>query len=63
MKKESDDLLIDRVYRQTFKAPRDPALRDLLATARRCVLSDEATAFFYVMMTELILQPKPGKPL
>lgn len=51
------DLLIDRVYRETFRRPRDPELREVLGRARRCILSDEAAAFLYTMMVELILQP------
>src|SRR5262249_35123798 len=49
-------LLIDTVFRQTFKkGTRDPALRKLLINARRIALSDEMAAFLYTLRLQIIL--------
>jgi hypothetical protein len=60
MPDEQPELLIDWIYRDTFRAPRNPELRRLLTSARRCVLSDEMAAFLYTLMVE-IYAGKPGK--
>lgn len=53
MSKNPPELLIDMVYRQTFKKPREPELRRLLTDARRCVLSNDMAAFLYTLMVEI----------
>src|SRR5215831_15251755 len=58
MPAERPELLIDWIYRDTFRAPRNPELRRLLSEARRCVLSDEMAAFLYTLMVEIYA----GKP-
>jgi hypothetical protein len=47
------ELLIDIVYRLTFRKPFDIELRRLLVDARRCVLSNEMAAFLYTLMFEI----------
>jgi hypothetical protein len=59
MKKESE-LLIDWIYRGTFKRPRNPDLRQVITQARRCVLSDEMAAFMYTMMVEILAGNRPA---
>ncbi|PWT76439.1 MAG: hypothetical protein C5B60_04120 [Chloroflexi bacterium] len=47
-KKEKTELLIDQLYRQTFKKHgRNETLRGILESARRFVLDDAMTAFLY----------------
>jgi len=49
-------LLIDTIYRQTFrKSTRNPELRVQLMSARRIVLTDEMAAFLYSLRLEIIL--------
>jgi hypothetical protein len=54
------ELLIDLLFRETFKKKADPLypeLRKSLVRARRCVLADDMAAFLYAMMVELFIGP------
>lgn len=59
-KSDKPELLIDWIYRGTFKKPRDPELRQRLIAARRCVLSDDMAAFLYTLMIEIYSGGKGG---
>jgi hypothetical protein len=49
------ELLLDIVYRGTFKKPRDPALRAKLTQARRIVLSDAMAGYLIDLRLNTIL--------
>lgn len=51
--------LIDAVYAKTFDKPGNPELRKLLMQARRCVLTDEMSAFMYSMMVTMLDVNRP----
>jgi hypothetical protein len=54
------ELLLDIIYRSTFKKPRNPALRAKLVQARRIVLSDAMAAYLIDLRLQTIL-PHGGR--